>query len=131
MRTCVRTINTFNYVDVTPNNLEEVIAFLGTDFVAITGGQAIQYRGMTIRYNNDEQFTPEPNLATGLIVFNVNDTVKVAAFGSVIIKDPMLGYIIASRETFDVYYGIDKADESTEEATAGEPETVEDHPRED
>lgn len=118
MKMCERKDNEFYYVQVTKDNLPDVITFLGKDFVAITNGKAINYGGAKIQYNANEEVEPNPtdlaNFLQGMVVFESNGEIRVAVMGDYIVQDPLIGYIVIKPHLFDQFYKHIGADDGSE-----------------
>ena len=117
MGKCSRHVNNFEYVNVSKDTLLEVIRILGRDIIALRGGATISYRGATIKYSDDDRYYSEPDLAAGMIIFESANGVKVAAMDTVIVRDPIYGYVILDNDTFTSYYEISPVEVEADDVT--------------
>ena len=110
MKNCERRNNAFSSIQVTKDNLPDVITLLGKDFVAITNGKAINYGGAKIQYSVNEEvesdWTDVVNFRHGMVVFESNGEIRVAVTGDYIVQDPLVGYLVVKPELFDQFYKI-------------------------
>ena len=102
--TCERRNNEFRFVRVTKDNLTDVITFLGEDFIAITGGMPIQYKGNTYQYDTTERTTCDPDFGSVVVVFNSNGVTMLTTIDNYIVRDDIVGYIVLPSERFKECY---------------------------